>query len=207
MRESRKTTLAPVSLVALALLLFPGGLPGQSPLGASGGFGDATYLAAGYVVNAPDQMMGFSAMALGPVWEEWGLYVDAKITTDSPGEDDAFDPNRTASDVPIEDELFQQENAWRSLNGAIVRSVGSQLAFYAGGGVSRMTAYDEYRSDELAGTADAYYWVEDEASSQTRPKLVGGAIFRFTRNLIFQFGAETNPVGATIGAGLALPLD
>lgn len=190
-------------------------LASSSPAGAQGlgapqeGFTEQTYATLGYVVNAPDQMLGVSAMTVGSMWGGWGLYADAKLTRDTPEGEDSFDPTMTAGDVASQfpqDELFQEESAWRSLNGAVVRAVSPEFAVYAGAGVTRETAYDEYQSDERQGTADAFYWVEDEAASATEANFLGGAILRASRNLLFHFGGEANPGGFTIGASLGLPL-
>ena len=174
------------------------------------GFGSRTYLSAGYVANAPDQLLGASMMTVGERWSGWGLYVDGKMTTNSPEERETFDSGRTATDVARqspEDELYQEESTWKGLNGAIVRALNPQLAVYAGAGISRESAYDEYRSEEQRGTANAYYWVEDETDRSTGVNLLAGAIFRATEYVVFQFGAESNPRGGTVGVGVALPFD
>lgn len=214
LRGGRSPVLA--ACVALAVLsLSPGVLgaqqlpAGQAGGGGDGGFSELTYLTLGYTVNAPDQMLGAAATTVGAAWGGWGLYADAKLSRETPEDDDRFDPTRTATDVQRQtpsDELFLEESGWRSLNGALVRKLGDDFAVYAGGGVTRETAYDQYRSEELRGTAEAYYWVEDEVESETALNLLGGGLFRATRNLVFQFGAESNPSGVTVGAALALPL-
>lgn len=191
-------------------------LVAASPAGAQGlgaspeGFTQETYVTMGYVVNAPDQMLGVSAMTVGPRWGGWGLYADAKLTRDTPEDDDRFDPSLTAEDVAAElpeDQLFREDDAWRSLNGAVVRAIGAELAVYGGAGVTRRTAYDEYQSDERQATAEAFYWVEDEGDSATELNVLGGAVLRASRHLLFHFGAEANPEGFTVGASLGLPLD
>lgn len=197
---------------AAAMWLLAAATPAFSQAAGTGqeGFSTHTYASLGYVVNAPDQTLGVSAMALGPAFGGWGIYVDGKLTRDSPEGEDNFEPSMTASDVASElpeDLLFREESTWRSLNGAVVRELGPEFALYAGAGVSRETAYDEYQSDERRGTADAYYWVEDEGDSATELNVLGGAVLRASRHLLFHFGAEANPEGFTVGASLGLPLD
>jgi len=197
-------------LMTAVVLLAPRELRAQAGSGAGAGFTGATYVAAGYVVNAPNQRLGFSLMTVGSAWKGWGLYVDAKKSTGSPEGEATFDPTRTATDVAANtprDQLFVEESAWRSLNGAVVRAIGSEFAVYAGGGVTEETAYDEYRDWDQRTTADAFYWVEDAVSGGTELNVVGGVFFRATRNLIFQAGGESNPSGFTVGAAVGLPLD
>lgn len=199
-----------VLLMAAVGLLAPAELEAQARIGSGEGFTGATYVSAGYVVNAPNQRLGFSLMTVGSSWGGWGLYVDAKKTTGSPEGEATFDPTRTATDVAAntpQDQLFVEESAWRSLNGAIVRALGSEFAVYAGGGVTEETAYDEYRDWDQRTTADAFYWVEDEVSGGTEANVLGGVFFRATRNLIFQAGAEANPPGFTVGVAVGLPVD
>lgn len=196
-------------VMAVVVLLAPRELRAQAPTASTGGFTGDTYLAAGYTINAPNQRLGVSLMTIGSFWKGWGLYLDAKKSTGTPEGEDSFDPSRTATDVARntpDDQLFVEESAWRSLNGAVVRAVGSEFAVYAGGGVTEESAYDEYRDWDQRATADAFYWVEDEVSGGTEPNVLGGVFFRATRNLIFQAGGELNPPGFTVGAALGLPL-
>lgn len=183
--------------------------PAQGLAGGDDGFSDATYVSLGYTVNAPEQMFGVAASTVGTLWGGWGLYVDAKRSTEDPDGEDTFDPTRTAADVAAEDpadELFGEQSKWRSLNGALVRKLGDRFAVYAGGGVTQETAYEEYQNDDPTGPDDTFYWVEDETESETGLNLLGGGLFRATRNLLFHFGGEANPAGLTVGASLGLPL-
>lgn len=170
---------------------------------------DETYASVGYVANAPDQLLGFSAMTVGSMWGGWGLYVDAKFPTSSPEDEESFDPDRTTSEVRANDPLdqvFQRESTWRSFNAAVMRALGGDFAVYAGAGITREKAYDEFQSDEDAGTAEAFYWVRNEVESGRELNLLGGILFRATHRLSFQFGANSNPTGFTAGAALSFPL-
>lgn len=210
MRSTAGRTMRRGAWAAALCVLAAAAPTGAQEIGAAQeGLTETTYVSLGYVVNAPEQMLGGSAMTVGPKWGGWGLYADAKFTRDTPEDGDRFDPTLTADDVATQlpqDELFQEASAWRSLNAAVVRAVSPQFAVYAGAGVTDETAYDEYQSDERQGTAEAFYWVEDEAESSSEPNVLGGVFLRASRNLLFHFGGEANPAGATIGASLGLPL-
>lgn len=199
-----------VLAAGLAALMVAGGsaaLAGQGYRGSGQDMGAGTHLGFGYVVNAPEQLVGFEVMAVGSPWAGWGAFADAKFTHSSPSGEDIFMSGRTAAEaLEMGDTPFgQPDEAWTTVNVGVVRAVGPEVALYAGGGYSQQTVYQEFQRQGEIG-ADRFYIVEDVEASGDRVNLLGGFYFRAMRNLMFRLGAETAPAGFTAGVDFVLPL-
>lgn len=168
----------------------------------------STHLSVGYVINAPDQLVGFSASTAGPMWSGWGLYADFKFSVANPDGEDNYVEDRTATEAEqLGDQRFgQPESAWNTVNVALVRAVAHEVALYAGGGYSQETVYREYFDDQQNRGEQGFYTVEDEREGGDVLNLMGGVLFRTSKHLIFQIGGETAPAGFTAGAAVAFPL-
>lgn len=188
-------------LPAVALVLAAGmsvalttPLSGQANVDFEGG---SSWLV-GYVANAPHQLLGGATVLVLPAFRGWGIYLDAKLSTNSPG-DDPFLLSFSPSDAEAQgDQVFRSRSAWNSVNLAAVRPLSRELALYLGGGASRESAFTQYF--DLSGERGQFghYWVEDGVS-QVRANLIGGALFRIGSRLVIQFGAERAPAGFTAG--------
>lgn len=207
---SKKTTMHPLAvLVGLTLAM------GSASPASAQWAGDpdesyvaSTHLAVGYVANAPDQLVGFSAMTVGSLWSGWGLYIDVKFTPNSPEGDDEFDATMTAAEAESLGDLTfgNPDRIWTTVNAAVVRAVADEVAVYAGAGHSREKVYQEYEDPDGERGIQGFYIVEDERLSRKTVNLLGGLFFRAGRHFSFQIGAETAPAGFTAGVGLVFPL-
>lgn len=205
MSADRFATGAVVALGVVVALGLTGGA-GASLEAQSDGithFGNHRHLGLGYVVSAPKMFVGFNVLALKA--GGFGLYADFKISVDSPGGEESCCPHSLEEAEGFGDQLFKEESAWRSFNVALARVVGPQLAVYAGGGMSRETAYRQYFDPAGQRGSFGAYWVEDDGASGNRLNLLGGLIFHASRNLVFVFGGEMEPPGVTVGLTLAVP--
>lgn len=172
-----------------------------------GGFGGVPQWSVGYVVNAPDQMLGFSTMFLGPPIGSWGLYVDAKFSLEDPTRRLGYDPTTSVDQAEeMGDAYFSNESDWTSVNVGAVRAVTGSLAVYAGVGYSREKAYREYFDSARGRGEFGFYWIDDDGGSGSRINVFGGAWLRAMGNLMFQFGGELAPRGFTVGAAYAVPI-
>lgn len=161
----------------------------------------------GYVANAPEMMAGGAGYVILPVLGGVGLYVDAKFDLSSPEDEDNFDPGLTAQDVDDElgDEFIDNASSWRSFNAAVVRPLTPSLMMYAGAGYVQETAYREYHDDTGTRGLAGYYWVESPDEDATRVNVLIGMFLRLTPWVNAQFGVESAPRGATVGASITLP--
>jgi hypothetical protein len=162
----------------------------------------------GYVANAPNQFVGGSIHVLTGLAGGLGLYVDAKVTRPSAADRDNFEPDWTAQfvDDNFGDFSFGDESEYRSINVALMRPVTPELVAYAGAGFTRRSVYVEYLDEQRERGTRGFYWVEDPDAEDEGLNVLVGAFFRIASRVSLQFGVETAPVGATIGASYAFPL-
>lgn len=165
------------------------------------------FVSVGYVVDAPDQLVGFGVSTVGSMWSGWGLYADVKFSVATPESEDNFTEARTASEADqLGDQRFSElESAWNTVNLALIRAVTHEVALYAGAGYSQETVYREYFDDQIERGIQGFYTVEDERQGGDTVNMLGGLLFRATRHLMFQFGGETAPAGFTAGVNLVFP--
>lgn len=191
-----------IALASLLVLLAASG----APLAAQGqgvpSFDRSTHLSVGYVINVPEQFLGFSVMTVGPTWRGWGLYADFKQGTDSPGDDPTFDASMTVDDARVEGIEFTNESDWTTFNVALVRAITPDLAVYAGGGYSERTVYREFERNP-GQEGSPFFWVRDDAIQQDHVNVTGGAFLRFIGPFMFQIGFGSAPRGATAGVAIA----
>ena len=161
----------------------------------------------GYVVNAPNQYVGLSGHVLTTVAGGLGFYVDGKITRPTIADDQFFDPSITAQfvddnygDVPLGD-----EEEYLSVNFALMRPLTPELLMYAGAGYTSRTVYVEYQDLTEGRGQSGFYWVEDPENAATGLNVLFGAFFKIGRNVSLQFGVESQPRGATVGASYSVP--
>lgn len=186
---------------------FASTLQAQTGLPRPRGFGLAPQWSAGYVINAPSQMLGFSTMFMGPPLGRWGVYLDAKFTMESPTDEPGYDPAETVGQAEQRgDDLFSSESVWQTFNVGAVRAMTPSLALYAGLGYSRESAYREYFNPARDRGEFGFYWVDDDDGSGSRINVFGGVWLHVVGNLMFQVGAESAPRGFTVGAAYILPL-
>jgi hypothetical protein len=162
----------------------------------------------GYVVNMPNQYAGASVHVLTEFLGGFGVYVDAKFDVSSPEDEQGYVDSLTAAEVDdrIGDQLFHSDASWKSVNVAIMRSVGPQFAVYAGGGIANGAQYREYLDDTGQMGLSGFYWVRDPESSGTEVNLLFGGMFQLTRAFGFQVGFETQPRGIALGVNYLVPM-
>lgn len=170
---------------------------------------NSAYLGVGYVTNVPNTYVGFNVLGITPkLFGGAGLYADVKFTTSSPGDDPFFLPGVSVDQAEITwgDQYFGEKSDWLSINLALVYTVTPELALYGGAGYSKETAYREYYDNSETRGNFGFYWIEDTQGSGDRINFLGGGFIRLARVLLFQVGAEAQPLGATIGLTLAFSL-
>lgn len=162
----------------------------------------------GYVVNAPNQYVGLSAHVLTQVMGGLGLYVDGKITRPSVRDRDNFETQWTAEYVEnnFGDVPFGDLDEYTSINLALMRPITPELIAYAGAGYTDRSVYVEYLNEERERGTSGIYWVEAPDDAATGVNVLLGGFFRISRSMSLQFGIETAPRGATVGASFAVPL-
>ena len=194
-------------LRVLTLAAVAGPAAAQTTL-ESGGFEELPRIGVGYVTNAPNMFLGASAHFVADYRGGWGVYVDFKRSISSPRDEGDFIDSLTVADVdgmPGHVRDFDEE-AWWSVNGALVRPVSPELMLYLGAGYTSEEVFYRYDSDDPDYGSFGRYWVIDEEASGGRVNLLGGAFLRMGRRIALQFGFETEPSGFTVGASFLLPL-
>lgn len=180
----------------------PAALDGQVP--SSPDFGNTNYAGVGYVVNAPDALLGAGGFVL--LRGGFGAYLDFKTSHDSPGRDDFFNPDLTPGMAEdLGDRNIRQKNAYRSFNAALVRRVMADMAVYLGAGITRRSEYHEFEDPAGERGFFGFYWTEDREATGDHLNVLGGVMFHAGRHLIFQFGLESEPTGVTVGLNVGLP--
>lgn len=205
--RNRSRSLRCVLSLALVPVFGPtSALHAQAGTPEPAGLGAVPQWSIGYVVNAPDQMLGVGTMFLGPPLGSWGLYVDAKFSTNDATERLGYDPAMGVDEAEqFGDAYFSDESNWTSVNVGAVRAVTGSFALYAGVGYSREKAYREYFDLARERGESGFYWVDDDGQSGSRVNVFGGALMRVMGNLMFQLGGELAPRGFTVGAAYAFP--
>lgn len=162
----------------------------------------------GYVVSAPHQYLGLSAHVLTRHLGGLGLYVDGKTSHSTPSKRANFESGWNAQyvDDNFGDLPFGEDAAYRSVNLALMRPITPELILYAGAGMTERTLYVEYLDENEQRGQNGFYWVEDDDASATGLNVLAGAFFRIGRNVSLQFGVESEPRGATVGASYAVPI-
>jgi len=192
-----------LTLTSLSLANRPAMAQGQANLRNS------SMLGVGYVANIPNTFLGFSAIGLTPkLFGGAGLYADFKTSTRDLRSDPYYyaDVTITQAELEFGDMLFDETSDWLSFNVALVYAVTYDLALYGGAGYTRERHYRRYY-DDLGVRGDyGFYWISDQEASGDRVNVLGGVMFRLTRLVMFQFGGETAPTGATMGVIIAFPL-
>lgn len=184
------------SLVAIAALASLPALPSDAGAQTAPHFAEGSTLLVGYAANAPQQLLGVGMAAIFPGLGGWGLYLDAKVTADSPGRETVL-PAADPLDVRL-----RNEDAWTSTNAAVVRGFTRDFAAYVGGGVSWRTTYHRF-ADQSGERGDlGRYWVEEEDQPEAMGNLIVGAFLGLGRRLAIQAGWEAAPSGFTVGAHL-----
>jgi hypothetical protein len=179
--------------------------PGHAQVVPREDFTNARYYTLGYVVNAPRVLIGGGATLLNPTGI--GFFANVKLSSDSPGGRSNFMPDVTVDQAFNEfgDFQFRDESSWLVFSGGVTRVLSPELAVYAGAGLARREYYREFEDPSGGRGEFGYYWVEDTEFSGDFVNVLGGLFFRAGRNLIMQFGAESQPRGMTIGVHYGLP--
>lgn len=156
----------------------------------------------GYVANAPHLLLGGTVAALPDRLGGWGLYLDAKRGIDSPASDPFFIPEISFDEARTirQHRLSKNESHWRSFNVAVVRALQDDLILYLGGGAAEERAFGEFFDPDGDLGHFGHYFVEDEQAGGWQVNAMGGMYFRIMKHLAIQFGAESTPVGLTVGA-------
>lgn len=196
-------------LIALVLVIWTVSAPGTAlraqPIPD---LKNSTHLGVGYAVSMPDIFVGITALGLTPaVLGGAGLLADVKFTHDSPGSDPYYrdDISVEEAEITYGDFLSREKSTWLTVDLAVVYVLNRDFAVYVGGGYSKEEKYREYYDDEHERGNLGFYWVLDEAGSGTRVNVLGGALFRASRYVMFQVGMESRP-GVIVGVVLTLPL-
>lgn len=193
---------AVLACAAAAFPLGPAAVQSQAP--AAPDFASARYVGVGYVANAPDELFGAGAFVL--LRSGFGLYLDAKMSHDSPGRESHFLADMSLQTAEaLGDTNLREKDAFRSFNAALLRRISGDAAAYLGAGLSRRTRYHEFE-DETGGRGfGGFYWVREPEATKNQLNVLGGILIHAGRHVVFQFGLETEPSGATVGAALGLP--
>lgn len=168
-----------------------------------------SYMGLGYTVNIPNVYSGISAFRMFG-GSGWGVYVDAKYTFDSPGDDEFFYPDETTGNAAARnDQRIRDEDVFRTVAGGVVRALHPEIAVYLGAGYTQQESFKEFQNigeegPEL-GDRGGYYWLEDTAESRSGINMQGGVFLQAGRSLFFQLGGELFPLGAQLGVFIALP--
>jgi hypothetical protein len=203
-----KACRAAVAASAALCLAGAASLSAQAPAGTGAATPDlrqGPYVGVGYVVNAPNMFLGAGVVVLPrPGWP--GLYVDIKTTHDPPSRNAYYEPDITVAMAEgFGDLLFRSAEAWTSVNAALVWPVGSETAIYGGAGLTRESVFLEYQDPAEERGRSGFYWIDDPAVSADHLNVLGGIFVQAGRRLVFQFGAELRPIGATVGATYLIP--
>lgn len=178
-------------------------LPQAQPLSAQTtvDFAERSNWLVGYVVNAPQQLLGFGTGVVLSRLGGFGVYVDAKLTHDSPARDSGFLENMTPQEAMDRGDIFfKDDSAWTTVNIAVVKGISEELALYLGAGPSWRTFYSQFEETPPAELSPlGLYWVEDEVRSEVHANVIAGGFFRMGNRVVFQFGAGTAPAGFTAG--------
>jgi hypothetical protein len=198
----RRCVAAAAAVVALAAVLPAGQAQAQRRDESAG-----TQFRIGYVANVPNMFLGGSITVMPASLRGWGLYADLKLDVESPADDEGYIDSLTVEDVEndLGDAVFDQEGSWNSLNLAVVRALGPELAVYAGGGIGWRKEFRQYQDLERELGVAGVYWVEDTETSGTYVNGMAGVLLRLTSAVTAQFGAESSPPGFTVGLQLAIP--
>ncbi len=198
-------TLGAVVVALVGMAMFPGSLRAQ----LSPDLQNAAHVGVGYMPNVPVTPLGFSVLAVSPkLFGGAGVQASVRFTTDSPGNSPFFMSGMTVADAEIGfgDLLFEEKSDWLAVNLALVYALSGELALYGGAGYAKEDRYREYFDESRTRGDFGFYWVEDPEASGTRVNVLGGLIFRLTRAVYFQIGAESAPRGGNVGIVIALPL-
>jgi hypothetical protein len=170
---------------------------------------NSAYLGLGYVANVPNTFVGVSAVMTTPkLLGGAGLYADFKSSASTRSKDATFDPATTPSQATLQygDELFSDESTYVSANMALVYAITPEFALYGGAGYTHRSLYQYYYDDSETRGEFGWYWVRDPEQSGGQVNFLGGGLFRLGSRFLFQGGVESQPVGATIGFVLTLPV-
>lgn len=193
-------TLA-ASIIMMLFLSAPAAA--QTGLARGSGLEDLPRIGIGYVANGPSIFTGVAAWGVVDAFGGLGLYVDAKYDFSTPGDEPDFIDDLTVVEVEsTPGQTFQfDESGWWSANVALVRPLSPELMLYLGGGYAHRDHYRRYSdpNEQLVQGQLGWYWVRDDAASGGRVNVLGGAFFRIGRQLVLQFGLESEPNGATVG--------
>lgn len=167
-----------------------------------------TRLGIGYVINAPLQAIGGGVLVGPRVLKGWGVYLDFKMSNETPHKGPHFVPGLTSGQV-IEryagDDLVAMETVWTSVNAGIAKSVGPETVLYLGVGRSDAKGYQQFYDDLHDRGISGYYWVEHPEDNKVELNLIGGAFIDLGSLISLQFGLESAPRGFTVGAYLNVP--
>lgn len=169
---------------------------------------DRTQFGIGYMANAPDQMAGGGGYVLFQKWGGIGLYVDYKWDISSPANDEGFEKDLTAEEVPYEvagANFLERKSSYKSLNFALVRPISPFLMVYGGAGLARRTRYHSYEDPSTNLGRGGIFWVESITESGDFPNFLIGLMMRVGPSITSHFGFETQPRGATVGLSFRLP--
>lgn len=158
----------------------------------------------GFVVNGPDQLLGAGGAWLPRFLGGWGLYLDHKRDADSPADASASVGISAEDALEMGDSRKYTHHSYTSVNVAVVRAYGSDVAFYLGGGISDEAVYAQFFDPTLARGSLGHYWARYAYAGGVRPNVLGGMFFRIGSLVAVQFGVEAVPPGMTIGIHLAL---
>jgi len=170
---------------------------------------NTTYLGIGYVANLPNTFAGASLLAISPkVLGGAGVYADVKLSTSSLSNDPYYMANVTPNQALLQfgDNLFEDQKTYVTVDLALVYSVTPEFALYGGAGYGHRTQYQHYYDDSEVRGDFGWYWVRNAEESGARINLMGGGFFRLGSWVAFQGGVESQPVGATVGMMLTLPV-
>jgi hypothetical protein len=193
------------ALAVAAAACVVSGSAAQAQVAGRADFSNARYYTLGYVVNAPQVLIGGGATLLNPTGI--GFFANVRVSNDSPGGRSNFMPGVTVDQALNEfgDFFYKDESRWLVLSGGLTRVISPELAVYAGAGLARREYYREFEDPARERGELGYYWIEDTEISGDYLNLLGGLFFRAGRNLVMQFGVDSEPRGMTIGVHISLP--
>lgn len=195
------------TLIFMSVALPPATLGAQGMPRLSGPhFKNRPILGVGYVANIPATFLGFSALATTPgILGGAGLYAAVKFTSGSPKNTPEFVSTISPSDAELTygDLNYAADADWFGVDLAVVYAVAPEMALYGGAGYAKRTGYKQYYDDSATRGLEGFYWVADPDHSGNRLNVLGGMLMRVSRFLLFQVGAESQPVGVSVGVTVA----
>ncbi len=164
-------------------------------------FLEKLHLLSGWVVNIPEQFIGFQIAFTKP--RAIGFFLDAKSGYPVREYEQHFYHSITVSQA---EHLFNHyhlstDRNWISLNLGVTRVVSARFAIYGGAGYSYRMVYRKYYDPQEVLGDHGDYWIKDRHQSKSKINLLVGFLVNLNSVVIGRFGIEKTPPGVSVGFG------